>query len=94
MQQNMLHLKEIEGLLDDKLSEFKKELVVEEADRVLISIKRLRAQAQKQTLLFELLHPYGFNSSQVQTIIQCLDGESGKQFFSPTHRLIKDRHIV
>ena len=43
----------------------------------------------RRTVLFELLHPYGFNSVQVDNLLA--KPSSGRQFFSATHRLISDR---
>lgn len=46
----------------------------------------------KQYVLFELLHPLGFNSEQVMSIVQSLDSQTGKQFESVTGwRVIRDR---
>ena len=42
-------------------------------------------------LLFEWLRDYGFNSDQVQFIYDAMNGQSGKSFFSPTHRLTVER---
>lgn len=42
-------------------------------------------------LLHEVLSPIGFNRSQIDQLLTCLDGESGKEFTSPTHTLVIDR---
>ena len=42
-------------------------------------------------LLHEWLSPYGFNRSQIDQLLACLDGESGREFTSPTHTLVIDR---
>ena len=42
-------------------------------------------------LLHEWLSPYGFNRSQIDQLLTCLDGESGREFTSPTHTLVVDR---
>ena len=42
-------------------------------------------------LLHEWLSPYGFNRSQIDQLLACLDGESGREFTSPTHTLVVDR---
>jgi len=46
----------------------------------------------KQYVLFELLHPLGFNSEQVVSIVRSLDFQSGKQFESVSGwRVIRER---
>ena len=42
-------------------------------------------------LLHEWLSPYGFNRSQIDQLLACLDGESGREFTSPTHTIVVDR---
>ena len=43
------------------------------------------------TRLFELLRPFGFTTAVAKEVALSLHSQSGKQFFSPTHRLVKDR---
>lgn len=92
MLNNMEHLNEAQYLLDKEVKRFKDEVLVEEHGRVLVPISKLNLYNEKKTILFEVLRPYGFNPSIVNDVIGVLDGISGKQFFSDTHRLIKDRH--
>lgn len=42
-------------------------------------------------LLHEVLSPIGFNRSQIDQLLTSLDGESGREFMSPTHTLVIDR---
>ena len=44
-----------------------------------------------RSLLFEWLRDYGFNTDQVNFIHEALGGQSGKTFFSPTHRVTIER---
>lgn len=45
-------------------------------------------------LLHEWLSPLGFNRSQIVQILASLNGESGREFVSPTHILVIDRESV
>ncbi len=92
MLNNMSHIKEAEQLLENEVDRFRNEILVEEHGKVLIPISKLELFPQKQSILFEVLRPYGFNTTVVDDLVAHLDGISGKQFFSETHRLIKDRH--
>ena len=47
-----------------------------------------------ETILFETLHPLGFNSTQIKDIANSLHGQSGKQFASKEWRVIKDREFL
>lgn len=59
-----------------------------------IHIDRLLAEPAPKALLFEILHPLGFNSAQTEDINACLTGQPGKQFKSKEWRVIKDREIL
>lgn len=58
-----------------------------------LSIPLLKKVEAPKAVLFEVLSPYGFTSSQIQNIFQSLDAESGKKFISPDKKtiVIKDR---
>ena len=44
--------------------------------------------------LHERLSPLGFNRDQIEQILSCLQGESGRVFTSSTHTLVVDRQSV
>lgn len=56
-----------------------------------IDIEKLRQTISPQSVLFEILFPLGFTPSVIEDVKYSVDGISGKVFYSPTHRLIKDR---
>ena len=56
-----------------------------------ISISALLDETAPSSLLFELLHPYGFNSSQIKVIYQSLFGQSGRRFHSSQWEVLRDR---
>ncbi len=92
MEGNLKRLAEVESLLEDEVKQVRSSFVVEEQGRVLIPISKIAEHPQKSSVLFELLRPYGFNSNVIGDIIKTISGIPGKQFYSPTHRLIRDRY--
>ncbi len=56
-----------------------------------IDIKKLLNSSHPKLLLLEILSEFHFNPGVVEEVFQSLNTESGKQFFSKTHRLVKDR---
>ena len=69
---------------------------IEEARRVIIQNNRLSISAllsfpAPATILYEMLKSYGFSRTVCESIFTVLDKDSGKIFYSPTHRLLKDR---
>lgn len=57
-----------------------------------ISIKKIKELKSPKANLYELLKPYGFGNWK--DISSLLKAQSGKQLFSKTHRLIKDREVL
>jgi len=66
-------------------------LLKQEQNQVRIEIEQLKKLRPLKTYAFELFSSYGFNPSLVADILENLDSTSSKIFFSPTHKLIKDR---
>ncbi len=60
----------------------------------LISIAEIKLLNPLQTYLFEFLKPFGFKNMVVRDIVSSLDGISGKHFYSPTYRLVRDRDTL
>lgn len=82
------HLASAELIYDHAVSEARS--VVFCAEHVL-SIEALLRCPSPETLLYEWLLPYGFSRIVVGELFAALRGLSGKQFYSPTHRVLKDR---
>lgn len=56
-----------------------------------IHIPSLLSEKEPAALLFELLHPYGFVASQIDDMLNCLNGESGRRFVNRQWEVLKDR---
>jgi len=76
------------------IERMKAEIVHYEPDLVKLNIDSIKKQIHIPTIMYELLHPFGFGPSLIEQITSQLDGESGKVFFSDTHRLLKDRKFL
>lgn len=82
------HLAAVETVYQSVVEEVGREVVEAEGR---LSIPALMRYPAPETLLYELLKAYDFTPSVVADIYLSLSKEAGKIFFSPTHRLIKDR---
>ena len=72
-----------------------KQLIVRnEPGLVKMDIDAIKKQEHIPTLMYELLHTYGFGPAVIEQVTSQLDGESGKVFFSETYRLVKDRKYL
>ena len=90
MIENIDRLKDVYELYKDAVGERKARLVEEKGpDRYIRKdVGNLKGY---RTLLFEILRDYHFSRETVQMIADTLDGPPGKEFYSPTHKLIRDR---
>ena len=88
--------REIELLYSDILQKIKNNLFQEKKGDYYISINKLLQYRGYKTLLFELMAEYNFSNLQIEDVLSVLDSkESGKIFFSKTHRIVKDRkHLI
>ncbi|MBE9509836.1 MAG: tRNA lysidine(34) synthetase TilS [Bacteroidetes bacterium] len=93
--QTINQIEEAYGIFENMIKKKKEQTVTEIGDKTLIDIYKLRNLSNKTTYLYEFLRPYHFPSQIIPDIIESLEGISGKQFLSSTHRLIKDRnHLI
>lgn len=56
-----------------------------------IDIEKLKQTISPQSVLFEILFPLGFSPSSIEDVLDSIEATPGKVFYSPSHRLIKDR---
>lgn len=94
MQENMERLKETESIFGKIISQEIPLLVEQKDDKILIFIEKLRRKKSPKIYLFEILNNYGFNSATIEDIAESLNDISGKQFYSSTHRLVRDRKYL
>ena len=59
-----------------------------------LPLSTLKSSPSPLCFLHEWLSPYGFNRTQIEQILACLDGESGREFTSATHTLVIDRDAM
>jgi tRNA(Ile)-lysidine synthase len=87
------HLKESQALLEDYITLVTKLVLTNNDTGFEIDIKQLQALPNTNSLLFELLYPYGF--TDFKAIASILESELGKKVLSKQYVLQKDRnHLV
>ncbi len=85
------NLREAEKVYASAIECEKERIVKTEGESTIISITALQRSEFSKTVLLEILSEFGFNPSVVDEVFASLVTLSGKQFFSKTHRLVKDR---
>lgn len=84
------NLSSTEKIYNETIQNIRKKLLLDNS----IDIISLKQQTEPITILFEILHPYGFNIDTVTDIFRSLDGISGKIFYSKEYRIVKDRDLL
>ncbi len=88
-------LNETEDIFRFAIASLQKKLIRKKEGVLSIHINELKKSFKNNaTLLFELLSPYAFNSSQVMDIMGSFQNTSGSIFLSPTHKILKDRNLL
>ena len=94
LKKDIEHLRDTEFVFRREIEKVKQEIIEKEKDVFKIKIERLQELTPLNIYLYEILSEYGFNETNINDILLCLSENSGKQFFSKTHRLLKDRQYI
>jgi len=92
MQEVIFRFRDLEKQLTDMTSYYQNLAMTIADEKVRIDITKFPSEDIMNIVLFEMVKDYGFNGDQVKSMIESVHGESGKQFFSDSFRLIKDRN--
>jgi len=91
MAENIHRINNTNQVYKNEIQFQKSKLFIELSDRTKINIERLKKLDPLNTYLYEFLKPYSFSASTINDIVETLDSESGKVFYSKSHRINKDR---
>jgi tRNA(Ile)-lysidine synthase len=79
----------IEDRLDDVLE---KTIIQVTEDEIHYEIEIIKSLSDPKAYLYEMFNNYGF--TEWNDVLNLLEAQSGKQVYSNTHRLIKDRDVL
>jgi tRNA(Ile)-lysidine synthase len=83
-----------EKIILDKVLEEKNRLFRSVGRGFQIKISDLKKLSPLKSYLYYFLREYGFNITTITDIILSFNNQSGKQFYSPTHQITKDRDFL
>ncbi len=76
------------------IGHYEKELFTRKKNSLIIPFEKIDALDHPEVILYEVLKKFGFTRSQTDDMIQNLEGQAGKQFYSKDYRLIRDRDAL
>lgn len=91
-QTTISNLRNSRFLIDDAVAAMQKTVVEKVDGQVKLNIAQLKKSAHPGAYLYELLKEFHFTAWA--DVAHLLDAQSGKQVFSSTHRLVKDRDYL
>ena len=91
-QNTIEYLNESQSIINDAVKNITANVVSYENDVLKISCKEIDKLSNKKAYLYQLLQGYGFTAWN--DIVDLISAQPGKQIFSNTHRLLKDRNFL
>jgi tRNA(Ile)-lysidine synthase len=86
------NLKGSQQIIQDSIQSIREELTTVYKKEIHFNIDKLKKLSNPKVYLYELLKQYNF--TEWNDVVALLDAQSGKQIFSETHRLVKDRDVI
>ncbi|NTW23714.1 MAG: tRNA lysidine(34) synthetase TilS [Lentimicrobium sp.] len=87
-------IRETERLVTNHIEEIREQVEILNDGMVTFKIPGLLKLQPREVYIYELLQPFNFNRSVTDEISAALEDIPGKQFFSSTHRALKDRDLL
>ena len=91
-QNTIEYLNESQSIINDAVKNVSTNVVSYENDLLKISCREIDKLSNKKGYLYQLLH--GFDFTAWDDIVSLISAQPGKQVFSKTHRLLKDRNFL
>lgn len=91
-QTTISNLQDSQDLIDDAVVNVQKKVAEVDGDQIKFNVDKLKKLSNPKAYLYELLKDFNFTAWN--DVVHLLDAQSGKQVFSPTHRLLKDRDFL
>ncbi len=83
------NLKESQQIIEDKITEVSKEIISKKNGLLHVDVSKIQKLSNPKAYLYQLLKHYNF--TEWNDVYHLLAAQSGKQIFSKTHVLLKDR---
>ena len=87
------HLKETRLIIDEAVENAKEKIAITtKNNEIQLKVEELKKLKHPKAYLYEILKPFGFTAWN--DVASLLDAQSGKQVFSKTHCILKDRDFL
>lgn len=94
MASNFNHMNEAASLLNSYFNEYALSSLNKTENKIEIPFSALNNKKPQKIHLFHLIKDFGFNKDAVRKILDAIESEPGKMFYSETHCLLVDRESI
>lgn len=84
----------INEIVTDVIENIRKNVASQDENNTCFNIAKLKPWINNTTIIFELFRTFGISGSNVKDLINIMDGRTGGQMFTHTHRLVKNRKEI
>ncbi|MBK8883586.1 MAG: tRNA lysidine(34) synthetase TilS [Bacteroidales bacterium] len=81
----------INEIVSDYVKNLREELSEQKDDYIAYNIGRLNPYLHNRALLFEIFRPYGIADVSIKDLLSIIEGETGGQLYTTTHRIVRNR---
>ncbi len=92
--ETIARIREAEALFEFAVTQIHQKIVETTPDGWRLDTRKLLSYPTPSTVLFEWLHPLGFDEEQVRQILQSIENQPGKVFTVSSGRLLVDRFFI
>ncbi len=89
---NIGRFREFNSLYQLSVNNLQKKLLVTKGNEIHIPVVKLQKTPALHTIVYEIIHQYGFTAAQVADVVRLLKSGSGKYVVSQTHRILHNRN--
>ena len=82
---------EYNEIISGYISNLRKSISAEKEKFITFNISQLKSYLHNKSVLFELFEPYGMSNALLTDLIKVINGNTGGQVITGTHRMIKNR---
>jgi len=82
----------IDEILSCYIDDIRLKVSVKRGTNTVFNIEKLKTHQKNKALIFELFSPYGVAGSATGDLLRLMTGSTGKQIFSKTHSILRNRN--
>jgi tRNA(Ile)-lysidine synthase len=94
MLNNIERFNDIHILFHEAILHHKKKLIEKKGNEIHIPVLKLFKSEPLKTIIYEIIHEYGFTPYQADEVVHLLQSQTGKLIMSPAYKIIKNRKWI